>query len=88
MKKLVKILWIDANDLDRTWANDKDIEKYLKEKVLIESYGFIIKKNKDYIVLAADHELDDEDKGDWGRVTKIPIKWIKKISSLQEGGKK
>lgn len=80
MKPLLKVTWYDATDHDDTWVDNKDIEKWSKELTTIISVGWLLRRNKNHVVLAG----DDAD-GNWGRVTKIPTGWIIKEEILQTG---
>lgn len=76
--KVYKVIWRDAADAPQTWLDTEDIKKYILEHMTIESIGYIVSRDNNYIVMAADLTRD----GAWGRVTKIPKSWVKKIERL------
>jgi hypothetical protein len=71
--RIYRVVWIDAKDADESWLDSGEVDRFASETVLIESYGFILSKTKNCLILAADKAND----GDYGRVTKIPLGCIK-----------
>ena len=77
MKPLLRITWYDAEDHNETWVAKNDIEKWADKFKTVVSIGWLLRRNKKYVVLAA-----DDAGGEWGRVTKIPMGWIIKEETL------
>jgi hypothetical protein len=75
------IVWDDAEDLPGTWAGRDEMEKFAKAVCLVESVGYVLKKTKRYVTIAADI-IRDKDGDTYGRVTKIPTPMIKKITNV------
>lgn len=80
MKPFVKITWHDASDEKRTWVTEEELNE---NSVIVDSYGFLLKKTKLYYHLAADYSPGDETSNTtWGRCCKIPKKMVQKIEEL------
>ena len=80
VKPFVKVVWHDASDEKRTWVTEDELNE---NTVVVDSYGFLLKKTRTYVHLAADYSEGDETGADtYGRVCKIPRKMIKSISSV------
>jgi len=77
-KTIYLVTWIDAADSESTWLDDKEIKKFSVDHVKVESWGMILRVSEDYVVIAADKTSDKT----WGRVTKIPRKWIQNITKI------
>lgn len=79
MKRLVRIVWRDAQDHPMKWVDEEDAEKFCDETCVIVSVGFVVRETEKYFTLAGD--WDDADK-DFGRVTKIPVGTIQSVDEL------
>jgi len=84
--KFVRIVWYDAQDARDTWVSitSEETIKWMDELALVVSYGYLIKKTKNYYIIAADL-CDDMTVG---RMTKIPCPWVKKIQTVKVPVKK
>lgn len=80
MKKIVMVLWNDAQDHKDKWVDAEDAEAFTDIEVTVTSIGFMVRKTDKYLTLAADYDPIDND---YGRVTKIPIGMIKEIKELE-----
>jgi len=69
---LVLIEWYDA-EADCSWAEEKDIDKWMKEDFLAIEVGWVIRETKDIICMCSSIGND----GTIGNRTKIPKPWIK-----------
>lgn len=79
--QMIKVVWLDAQDHPDTWADVKDVEDFTDADKRVVSVGHFIRKTQKYLSIAGD--MDEVD-GDCGRVCKIPVGWIEKISILAE----
>jgi hypothetical protein len=78
----VKIVWRDAEDGSSTWMEEKDAKAFASQECLVESTGWLIKKTKNFIVLAADRTLSGNRPGELGRVCKIPRRMVVSIKEV------
>ena len=76
---LVKVIWWDAQDLGQTWAGADVVDEFANAPCEIHSIGYLVKQTKAYVTLAADYVVVN---GDYGRVTKIPKPWVRKVEKL------
>lgn len=76
MSKFLKITWRDAEDFGSTWSEEEEAIEFAGQDCLVESYGFLIKQTKLYILLAADRTLSGNKPGELGRLCKIPRKMV------------
>lgn len=78
-ERLVKIIWIDPTS-ESAWQNEKEIDKWAievsKEKCI--SVGWIIRENKDYIIIASDRN----DAGEWANTNLIYKSLVQSIKNL------
>lgn len=81
IKPEVRVTWIDAQDHPEAWVHETDAEDFGATDCPIRSLGYLISKTEKYITLGAD--WDEADKN-YGRVTKIPVKWVTSIVELSE----
>lgn len=79
--KMVVIIWNDAQDSLEPWVGEAEAKQFAETPCPIVSYGFLVRKTKNYVVIAGD--WNDSNK-DYGRVTKIPTKMITSMKELQE----
>ena len=79
-KRLVKVVWHDAEDHSQTWVDEADAEAYSESMCSIVSIGFLVRKTEKYVTLAGDWNEGDTD---YGRVTKIPIGMVQSIDDLE-----
>ena len=86
----VEIVWDDAADFAAAWLDYDRAVEFGTRPTRVVSRGWLISKNKDYTVLAADYI--EEDKGPvrdsreqrtLGRVTKIPTPWIRSVREIR-----
>ncbi len=77
---LVKVVWIDTVETsDSSW---QQLEELLKETTAsIDSVGYMIKQNEDYIVIAADKATKDDDDL-FGRCQVIPKGVVKTMIEI------
>ena len=71
-KKLIKVFWKDAES-DPSWMELNDILKWGRKSCECVSYGLLIDKNEENIVLASTKSDDFSD------LKKIPIGMVSKI---------
>lgn len=87
MKKLryplVYIEWHDAVGSE-AWGSEESIliwgERYSDWKIF--EVGWLLKKTKDYILIASRYNESSEKEAQWGQVQKIPRTWCKVITIL------
>lgn len=72
----VRIVWRDAEDFGPTWASEQEAKAFADQDCLVESHGYLMRKTKQFVVLAADRTLSGNNPGEVGRICKIPVKWI------------
>lgn len=75
--KFVVLEWLDAES-DQTWANEDEVSEWSKEDCIIHEKGWLVTKNKKYLVITNQITYD----GMIGNRTKIPVKWIRKIKEV------
>ena len=82
-KKLRKVIvkWRDAADCPETWCSEDEVKSFAKEDVLVETTGLLYSKTAKYLVIVGDVIKEDEG-NTYGRVTKIPLGMVVKITSL------
>lgn len=78
-KKLIKVIWHDAQDHAQKWVDEKDAECFGEEVCEIISVGFLVSKTERYVTIAGDWDATDKD---FGRVTKVPVGMIREITEL------
>lgn len=79
MKKIYYIEWLDALSRDG-WLDVEEAKTWWKKKDLIEDVGFLVKKDKDVVIIA---QSISQATGDYGYLKKIPIKTIKVMKELK-----
>ena len=77
-KPFVVVKWNDAQDHDGTWATEEELQDFGNELCEVLSYGYLIKKTRSYVTIAADFISPDT----YGRAMKIPKKMITSIEEL------
>lgn len=82
--ELMKVLWLDAADEERTWVTESEVKDFGKEFVEVESYGFVVHKTKQYITLARDIIRSGTSELTYGGVCKIPKKMVKSITHVND----
>lgn len=77
--KLVKVEWDDAYNIGK-WQDHEELDDFLSSQLFrCVNVGWLVRKNKDAIVIAA--RMGDE--GDqFGLAERLPRKMIKKITYL------
>lgn len=78
-KKLVLVVWNDAQDHADKWVDAADAEAFSDIECTITSVGYLVRKTDKYVTLAGDFDAIDND---YGRVTKIPVGMIQSIADL------
>lgn len=79
---MVQVVWLDTNEVsDSTWQSKEDLIKC--EPCIIDSLGYLILENDDFVIISADKDGKNEDDL-FGRSQVIPKGIIKKIQHLQE----
>ena len=83
-KRLVRVTWIDASDLqgDTSWYSDKDVDEFSEKACEVVSLGWVKSETKLYLTLVADYIVNDNATLTWGRPTKIPTGLVTKIEDL------
>jgi len=77
---LVKVVWIDTVETsDCSWQSKEELLE--ETPASIDSVGYLIKQNDDYIVLAADKATEDEDDL-YGRCQVIPKGVVKRMENI------
>lgn len=78
-KPFVQIRWYDAEDYkEANWSTEEDLKKFSSEPCEAVSYGYVVKKNRGYITIAADYIAPDT----FGRIMKIPRKMVVSIEPV------
>lgn len=77
--KLVKVLWLDAQDHPKTWVDADDIPSFNDAECLIVSVGFLVRKTEKYLTIAGDW---DESDNNYGTVRKIAIGMVKSVEDM------
>lgn len=83
--KLVLIEWIDSLRDDNSWVFKNDLDhSQIKDKMIHESVGWVIKETKDFIALAHSRTVFVYEDGDSTLIQSITIPKcsIKKIHKL------
>ena len=80
-KPEVCIIWRDAED-GSTWMGQKEAEQFADQECLVRSRGILVRKTKNFVVLAADDTLSGNHPGEYGRICKIPSKMIVSIMEV------
>lgn len=80
-KPFVKVLWRDATDDDRTWLKEAEVNDFGSVSLEVISWGWLMKRTKENITLAADHILGTDT---YGRVTKIPVGMLIKVEEYEQ----
>lgn len=75
---LVRVEWVDAES-DNDWGEEKEIIDWIEKECTINEVGWLICKNKRYVVISNQICYD----GDLGTRTKIPRSWIKTIDEVE-----
>ena len=78
MKKLVEVIWIDAF-IEGEW---KEYEKPKKEECLVSTYGLLVEKSREWVVLAMTFVPGKSPY--WGSLWHIPRGMVVQISELAE----
>ena len=73
--KLVCIEWIDAEASGEGWSDDDPH----KPPTVLNTYGLLVRKDKNYVVHASTR---DPDTGKWSDRGKIPTGMVKRIRVL------
>ena len=78
-KPFVRVAWHDAEDYrESNWASEEELQGFAASACEAISFGYVVKKNRGYITLAADYIAPDT----FGRVMKIPRKMIVSIQTV------
>lgn len=82
----VRVVWHDAADYKKSWASNEEAEAFAGQPVECVSVGWLLKKTRSYITLAADYSPPNspEETEDWGRLTKIPRKMITQLEQEEQ----
>jgi mannosyltransferase OCH1-like enzyme len=80
--QIYKIEWYDAQDYTKdSWIDlkDEDFIKWKNDPLIITTVGFVLEEDCiGYVILCSDIATDES----CGRVTRIPVKWIKSMKKL------
>ena len=71
----ISIIWRDSED-GPTWASEKEVHEFADQECLVESRGWLVRKTKKFVVIAADRSLSGNNPGELGRICKIPVRMI------------
>ena len=78
--RIVKVVWLDTNEVsDGTWQSKEDLLQ--SKPCSIDSIGYLIKENENYVIISADKDTHDKDDL-FGRSQVIPRGVIKDIKYL------
>tara|TARA_R110002033_G_C3814193_1_gene232468 strand:+ start:407 stop:667 length:261 start_codon:yes stop_codon:yes gene_type:complete len=79
---MVKVVWLDTNECSlSTWQSKEELLK--SKPCTIDSLGYLIEENEDYIIISGDKDNKNED-DIFGRSQVIPKGVVIKIQYLQE----
>lgn len=78
--KIVEIIWNDAQDSLDPWVGEDDAKAFAETPCPVRSIGFLVRKTKNYLVIAGDWNHSNRD---YGRVTKIPTSMLVSIEDLE-----
>ena len=79
---IVKVIWLDTNECSLSvWQTKEELLE--SHPCSIDSLGYLIKEEEDYIIMSADKDTHNED-DIFGRSQIIPKGTILKIQYLQE----
>lgn len=78
-KRLVRILWMDAQDHPDKWVEEGDATEFGNVSCTIVSVGFLVSRTDKYVTIAGDWDETDKD---YGRVTKVPVNWLLSVEDL------
>jgi len=76
---LTKIIWRDAFSRDG-WSEIKDLKEIMERDVEMQTVGFFMCENEDWIAVAATIDLQEKAADIWF----IPKKWIIKRITLEK----
>lgn len=79
MHKFVLVEWDDATQTEAGWQSPADIDH---APVRVHTVGFLVKKTKDYLLLAGSHNTE---MGDVEGVSSIHMGNVKKIHTFDVG---
>jgi len=80
--KLVKVKWEDTEGII-CWKTVKEAKKWAEENnKACYTTGWLLEKNKKYIIVAATRDTDDEDMG-FNNLSRIPIYNVQKITEIK-----
>lgn len=81
--KFVKVIWHDAADHEKTWVKESEIDSFNTDPIVIESFGFLLRRTKRYVTIAADQIIGGAgEETVWGRVTKVPAGMVRSIKEI------
>lgn len=84
--KLVYIEWADATSPAEGWFSDYGaIEWAETQSYWVESFGFLLKETKEYILLASNRSVTKllEEETQYSSIHKIPKTWIRKRKEIK-----
>ena len=83
-QKVYYIRWCDAASNENAWrTHDEAISWADNENWQVENVGWILKENKEYILLCTKRSFEtDELESQYGSLFKIPKTWIKERKLL------
>lgn len=76
---MVEVWWDDATEMEAGWTDE--VTKSVPSLAL--SAGFLLQKNKDYVIIA----LDTDEQGHHNGRSQIPAGMVKKIKILRKADK-
>ncbi len=82
-KKLIYIEWEDAMDWNDRWRDEEEVLQWAQNDAwIVKQSGWLMKENKNYIVLASKYSLQDNAETLYSNFSKIPKTWIRKRIDL------
>ena len=79
--KYYKIKWNDTYGR-KGWWNTDEIDDKTPEASLQESVGHLVKKTKDWVIIAT-HRNKNHEFAEWGDINWIPVGTIKEIKEIK-----
>lgn len=80
----IEILWDDCEVATDPWLNRVEYEEFKTERTYVRSLGYFLEFDKNSIYICGDFIADKKagNVGDVGRVMRIPLGQIEKITKL------
>jgi hypothetical protein len=82
--KLVKVVWHDAADEERTWVKESELDEFADDMVEVVSFGYLVRKTAKYLTIAGDCIRNGTEETTWGRVCKVPVGMVVSVTAVEE----